>query len=89
MGNPQGCPRATPKGARGGAETPAQVFSSRVEDPLKLGVAKPPQSPGAHDFPKESVVNPFSQKVAEWRNGTFRNSADAESSSPRSLSIAP
>ena len=34
-----------PEGARGGAETPAQVFSSRVEDPLKLGVAKPPQSP--------------------------------------------
>ena len=40
-----------PEGRAGVRKTPAQVFSSRVEDPLKLGVAKPPPEPRrAHDF---------------------------------------
>ena len=62
------------RGARS-AETPAQVFSSRVEDPLKSwGWRSRPQSPQGSRLSKESVVSPLlaeSGRMAQWHISQF------------------
>ena len=62
-----------PEGRAGSAETPAQVFSSRVEDPLSWGGEAAPEPPGL-TFPKESVVSPLlaeSGRMAQWHISQF------------------
>ena len=72
-GQPAGLSTGHPEGARGGAETPAQVFSSRVEDPLAWGGEAAPRAPQGSRLSEGKCSESTSRR--KWQNGAMAHFA--------------